>query len=156
MAKRFLALVLAMMLAAAPALAAGVTWSISEDGVLTLSGEGALDGTTIMEIPYEELMRVTDVVIEEGITEIGAYALEMLETTVKTVALPESLTTVGAYILGNKGALGYTFYGAGEEIRRQMEENSEDYIYCCRFEEMPQDDALDGAKESADLGLVGE
>lgn len=60
------------------------------DGVLTISGTGA-----ISENAFEYRTDFTSVVIEEGITEIGAYAFYYCES-ITSVTLPESLTVIGS------------------------------------------------------------
>ena len=50
---------------------ANATWTLDENGVLTISGTGAIKGYT-----FGSNASIKEVVIEEGITEIGRYAFE--------------------------------------------------------------------------------
>ena len=80
-----------------------VTWSLSDDGVLTISGTGALRSLSFDEMrygwtPYNTAVK--SIVISEGITEIGSYAFQNF--TVETVSFPSSLVSIG------RGAFGYT------------------------------------------------
>lgn len=73
-----------------------VTWSYA-DGVLTISGTGAMDDYKNADRPWEELRsEITTIVVEEGITSIGAYAFQYF-LAAKQVLLPQSLTRIGEY-----------------------------------------------------------
>ena len=62
-----------------------------KDSVLKIS-----EGTTkIDSYAFEGIDSFTEVIIPEGVTEIGEYAFA--ETTVKKITLPESLTKIGDY-----------------------------------------------------------
>ncbi len=62
-----------------------------KDSVLKIS-----EGTTkIDSYAFEGIDNFTEVIIPEGVTEIGEYAFA--ETTVKKITLPESLTKIGDY-----------------------------------------------------------
>ena len=63
------------------------TWTLNENGVLTISGKGAIKGSGFKSYAIKE------VVIEEGITKIGSYAFQVC-TQIQKVTLPESLTTI--------------------------------------------------------------
>lgn len=100
-------------------------WSISEDGVLTISGTGeAPDYGNGANAPwYAYRNQIYSVVVEEGITGLGYAAFSDL-SNVTTVDLPTSLTKLGAYCFYNCSSLenidlpeglqkleGYSFYG---------------------------------------------
>lgn len=81
----------------------GLTWTIDEEGVLTISGE-MTDYTEEAEMPwFEYLDVVTSVVIEEGVTTIGDYAFCGM-TSLVTVEIPSTVTRIGDY----------AFYGCTE------------------------------------------
>lgn len=72
-----------------------VTWTLTDDGLLTISGEGPMEdyasyGTDVA--PWKEL-GVTRVVVEEGVTAVGAHAFRDIATLEK-VTLPLSLTSI--------------------------------------------------------------
>lgn len=71
------------------------TWAL-EDGCLTISGSGAMaDYTNGSTVPWGN-DRVTAVVIEEGVTAIGAHAFEYHEG-LSQLSIPDTVTTIGAY-----------------------------------------------------------
>ena len=67
---------------------ANATWTLDENGVLTISGTGAIKRNA-----FGSNASIKEVVIEEGITEIGRYAFQACEQ-IEKVTLPESLTTI--------------------------------------------------------------
>lgn len=79
-------------------------WEFSGDGTLTINGEGAMpdfisgsdDGVETMEpTPWSAYnMEITKIVVEDGVTTIGARAFAMLHNA-ETVTLPDSITTIG-------------------------------------------------------------
>ena len=100
-------------------------WSISADGVLTISGTGDTpdygNGSNAPWYAYRN--QIYSVVVEEGITGLGYAAFSDL-SNVTTVDLPTSLTKLGAYCFYNCSSLenidlpeglqkleGYSFYG---------------------------------------------
>ena len=68
-----------------------------ETGVLTISGSGALKDTTSSYglLESSNYKKVTEVIIEEGITSIGKNAFR--SATLKTISLPSTLTSIGDY-----------------------------------------------------------
>jgi hypothetical protein len=99
-----LCLALCLMLPIAPTIAptiseaAEINWTL-EDGVLTLSGQGAMPDYDEYENPApwaayaDEIERVQ---IEPGITGIGAYAFCMY-TNLSEVTIAEGVTTIGEW-----------------------------------------------------------
>lgn len=77
-------------------LTGGTLWSLSDDGVLTLSGEGALpDFSAYSEQPWRaSAQKITKLTVSGGITYIGAHSFELLPY-LATVSLPSSLSEVG-------------------------------------------------------------
>ena len=77
-----------------------ITWTLSEDGMLTLSGSGAMYNYSKDELKYapwyENRNSVTSLQIADGITHIGDYAFYGCGLTVID-SLPDSITTIGAY-----------------------------------------------------------
>ena len=67
---------------------ANATWTLDENGVLTISGNGAIKNSGFKSYAIKE------VVIEEGITEIGSDAFQVC-TQIQKITLPESLTAIG-------------------------------------------------------------
>lgn len=76
-----------------------LTWTLTEDGVLTITGEGSMpdyrDGGTSETPPwYPHVNRISSLTIGEGVTRIGDYAF-MLCSFVTEVVIPESVTSMG-------------------------------------------------------------
>lgn len=73
-----------------------VTWTLSDDGVLTVGGTGAMtDYANQTEVPwsYGDLKAV---VINEGVTHIGDYAFEFAKY-ITDVTIADSVTSIGDY-----------------------------------------------------------
>lgn len=82
-----------------------VSWKL-EDGVLTISGEGAMENyaKAVKQPWYEKRAQITSVVVEDGITEIGDFAFYGL-TYLKEVSIADSVTKIGDYAFKNCSAL---------------------------------------------------
>ncbi len=77
---------------------AAATWKLDSDGVLTISGTGAM--YDYEESPwYSYRESVYSVVIESGITTIGNYAFCYCEY-IETVSMPDTLTSIGGFAFG--------------------------------------------------------
>ena len=81
-----------------------LTWSVDGDGILTISGTGAMwDYTDIVEngmihttAPWYAYSPVK-LILEEGISHIGDNAFEGCSSITGSLTLPESLTSIGHY-----------------------------------------------------------
>lgn len=80
----------------------GVTWEFDTDaGILTISGNGKIDDYSLVygDVPWKRLSsRITRVVLEEGITGVGLYALAGLYMLTR-LDLPVSLTEIPEWML---------------------------------------------------------
>ena len=133
--RSILSLALAALLALpVTALGEDITLTLDDSGTLTLSGSGTVPSDVLAQLSEEELARVTDVVLEEGITGMDGYALERIGDHLVSVTIPASVTTLGPNVLGTKGALNYTIYGDPETLRPLLSTSNEDYGYFCTFE----------------------
>lgn len=86
-----------------------LTWTLTEDGVLTITGEGPMpdyrDGGTSETPPwYPHVNRISSLTIGEGVTRIGDYAF-MLCSFVTKVVIPESVTSMGDWAFALCSAL---------------------------------------------------
>ena len=82
-----------------------MTWNLSCDGVLTISGTGAMTNFSSTTMPWSALREsVKSVVIEDGITTIGNYAFYNC-SALKSVTIPNSVTSIGTYAFYNCASL---------------------------------------------------
>ena len=83
------------------AIHAAITWNLSDDGTLTISGTGDMPSfhydysTYSTDVPwYSKRTTIKKVVIEKGVTSIGNYAFyECL--SLKSITIPSSVTSIG-------------------------------------------------------------
>ena len=75
-----------------------VTWDLNNDGVLTISGTGAMaDYSFEYPMPWEAYLEdITTVVVEDGVTAIGVFAF-LNCTNLTSVTLPDTLTEIGMW-----------------------------------------------------------
>ena len=74
-----------------------LTWELDDEGVLTISGTGAMDDydSYYDMAPWHTYRWNYDrIVVEEGVTSIGMYAFYDL-SVMESIVLPESLTSIG-------------------------------------------------------------
>ncbi len=93
-----------------------VTWKVTDDGVLTIGGTGAMENYTAAlkisalhytKAPYYEYKdQITSLVIEEGVTSIGYKAFFEWSNLKGNLSIPASVTTISGYAF--KGCTGFT------------------------------------------------
>lgn len=73
-----------------------VTWSLSEDGTLTISGTGEMENySDDNESPWKDFNKqVKRIVVEQGVTSIGDRAFSYSKQ-LKSIAIPEGVTRIG-------------------------------------------------------------
>ncbi len=73
-----------------------LTWSLDSEGTLTISGTGAMaDYASVADVPwYDNIMSVTNLVVEDGVTTIGKNAF-MFFSGITEITLPDSITVIG-------------------------------------------------------------
>ena len=105
--------------------AAGDTdWSY-EDGVLTISGTGAMEDYEPEGTPwYSYVDEIETLVIEEGITYIGDYSFYAC-TAMTTMTIPDSVTEIGAY------AFAFCESISGLTLSDSITEIGDWAFYCC-------------------------
>ena len=124
-----------------------ITWSL-EDGVLTISGEGAMkdydeegpwhdqasditqveigDGvTTIGQAAFYQLTCMTSVTIPDSVTSIGDYAFQKC-SNLTSVTIPEGVTSIG------EGVFSYCTSLTSVTIPNSVTSIGEDAFYYCR------------------------
>ena len=71
------------------------TWELSDEGVLTISGLGAISDTGAHDMPWKNLRNdITSIVIDEGITRIGNWVFHSCTEAI-SVSLPSTLKEIG-------------------------------------------------------------
>ena len=70
-----------------------VTWTLDDQGTLTLDGTGA---TATVQPWYNYASQITNVVVNEGITDLG-LGLFLNNSSIKSVSLPASLTDIADF-----------------------------------------------------------
>ncbi|MBR6429924.1 MAG: leucine-rich repeat protein [Oscillospiraceae bacterium] len=100
-----------------------VTWALTDDGVLTISGNGAManygsQATNCAPwIEYKD--QITKVVFEEGVTYIGQRSLFRNTSnslnSIVDVTIPESVTNIGANNFRNLASLTTVYYGGSPD-----------------------------------------
>ena len=74
-----------------------VTWSLSDDGTMTIGGTGAMNDYLPFRTPWHDLCsQVKTVVVEDGVTSVGDYAFEQCKA-LTSVTIPDSVTSIGDY-----------------------------------------------------------
>ncbi len=78
-----------------------VVWTLTEDGTLTIFGEGEMGhynlNTALNTAPWNAYRsKIRSVVVESGVTSVGDYAF-CDYTTIQSVLLPEGLKSIGVY-----------------------------------------------------------
>ncbi len=77
-----------------------VTWELDSDGVLTISGQGAMtDYSAEMPLWSDYAESITEVIIETGVTSIGSYAFSGC-SELTTVTIAGSVESIGEYAFG--------------------------------------------------------
>ena len=98
-----------------------LTWTLTEDGVLTITGEGPMpdyrDGGTSETPPwYPHVNRISSLTIGEGVTRIGDYAF-MLCSFVTKVVIPESVTSMGDWAFKGCSSLATVTFENGSQLK---------------------------------------
>ena len=79
-----------------------VTWSLDDDGTLTISGSGKIEDcrSDIDQPWYSNRSDITSVVIEPGVTSIGSQAFYEC-SNLTSITIPSGLTSIGEQAFGN-------------------------------------------------------
>ena len=94
-----------------------LTWTLDENGVLTISGKGKMDNWKDNdEVPWiahfgSYLDFIDSVAIEEGVTSIGSNAFIFCD--IEAVTIPNSVQTIGKDAFGFCDALNSVNFGSG-------------------------------------------
>ena len=88
-----------------------VSWTLSDDGTLTFSGEGAIVNYSLLERPtwYSYETQIKKVVIRSGVTSIGNNAFNGCSVLTEVV-LPDTLNSIGNNAFNDCAELSYLEY----------------------------------------------
>ena len=76
---------------------AEISYTLSKDGTLTISGTNMPNYDYYDDIPwYSQRDKIKKVVIEKGVTNIGSYAFEDC-SGLTSITIPNSVTRIGKY-----------------------------------------------------------
>ena len=98
----------------------GLTWQMSNSGLLTISGIGAMrnySGGVTPWCAYTE--QIASVQIKSGVTSIGSFAFEGC-SSLTSVMIPESVTSIGRSAFQDCAALKDIYYGGSLYTLKQM------------------------------------
>ena len=75
-----------------------LTWTLTADGTLTISGEGAMKDYNSDDNPSPVYNNsdVKKIVIEDGVTSIGNYAFHSC-SSLTSITIPDSVTSIGNF-----------------------------------------------------------
>ena len=108
---------------------ANLTWVLGTNYVLTISGRGEMKtyGTAYYnEAPwYTSREQITEVVLEDGITNIGNCAFRDCAKLVR-VTVPESVTSIGSYAFSGCSELKHVYYGGSDLQWKEIQIGSND------------------------------
>lgn len=91
-----------------------LTWTLTEDGTLTISGEGEMENYDSGVTPwYDNHDTITSVVIEDGVTSIGNHAFNLC-TSLASVEIPNSVTNMGEWAFDH--CIGLTDIGLPDNL----------------------------------------
>lgn len=88
-----------------------LTWTLSDDGTLTVSGSGTMADWVINDISGD----VRAAVISEGVTSIGEWAFYGCESLL-SVTIPKSVTAIGSHAFGGCTSLELVSISAGVTV----------------------------------------
>ena len=120
---RLIALFTIVLLILAPTFSdakASLSWELSNDGVLTISGTGDMNGAPWLE----KAAKIKKVVIQEGVTSICDSAFSGCSNLVE-LELPQSMKRIGFFAFASCNSLKSVFLPAGvEQIRGNAFQNA--------------------------------
>lgn len=82
-----------------------LTWTLTEDGLLTISGTGAMDDFAWSSAPWKQFSEsIKQVVIEDGVTSIGNHAFFEC-SSMTNITIPSGVTSIGSHAFYNCSGL---------------------------------------------------
>lgn len=74
-----------------------VTYTLDDDGVLTISGQGEMYDYDGSDSPFYRSISIKNIIIEDGVTGIGDYAFYECES-LESIRIPASVLDIGKYV----------------------------------------------------------
>lgn len=93
--------------------AGSLNWSLTNGGVLKISGNGAIPNYSLDNSPWSAL-NIQTIIIEDGVTSIGDYAFYQSEAL--SVYIPDSVKSIGQSAFRESGLVAVTIPGSVETI----------------------------------------
>ena len=82
-----------------------LTWVLTQDGTLTISGSGRMWGYSFETAPwYKNRENIVNVVVTSGVTSIGNWAFRDC-SSLTSITIPESVTSIGEYAFSGCSSL---------------------------------------------------
>ncbi len=76
-----------------------LTWQLTSDSVLTISGTGEMNNFTSISQPwYQDRTKIKNIIIHDNVTTIGDYAFDIYTSQIKpitSITIPNSVTYIG-------------------------------------------------------------
>ena len=90
-----------------------LTWTLTSDDVLTITGEGAMkDYARPIDVPWSKYTPIKTVVLSESMTNVGNYAFSGLPC-LTTVTITDSITAIGDHAFSGDVSLSSVTLGTG-------------------------------------------
>ena len=115
----------------------GLTWSLSSEGVLTISGNGAMPsfGEDDNKAPWRgdsddaDSSKIKSVVIKKGVTSVGKYAFKSCRS-ITSVTIPDSVTSLDAFAFSDCASLKSVTIPASVEFDANSYSRTKVFQYC--------------------------
>ncbi len=106
-----------MLLASNGTCGDNLTWNLDDDGVLTISGSGAMDDYTANSgTPwYDDYDSIISVVVEDGVTSVGSYAFYQCPNLI-SVSFGNDVETIGNYAFDGSTSLQKVTFGSDSKL----------------------------------------
>ncbi len=98
-----------------------VTWTLDDDGTLTIRGDGDMEDYGDDSSPFYNNSNIKSVIIENGVTRVGNFAFYNCNDLI-SIDIPDSLTSIGNYAFSSCGLKNI-----------EIPENVSDIDYCAFY-----------------------
>lgn len=128
-----------------------ITWSLSDDGVLSIKGSGAMPDYTFSSqnrSPFYHDYSIVRVTIGSGVTAIGRAMFAHCQN-MKSIDIPKSVVRIGQDAFFTCESLADVFYGGDEKDWEAVEEGT-------RGESKPTNATIHYSAALKEMGMLGE